>query len=313
MSSAGDVNGDGYDDIIVGAPMYDNGNTDEGMVFVFQGSASGLSNTADWTAESNSDSTLFGCAVSSAGDINNDGYADVIIGARSYSNGETNEGAVFVYYGSATGLSISTDWTIESNQADANFGFSVSVAGDVNGDNYADVLIGANLFDNGETDEGRAFLYCGSASGLSAIADWNTESNQLEANYGYSVASAGDINGDGFSDVIIGAYAFDNPEINEGMAFIYHGSNSGLSTSPNSTIESNQAGAILAYSVSSAGDINNDGYSDIIVGSPSYTNGTTHEGLISIYTGSLSGLDSTAIWNIESNKYLANLGSSVGD
>ncbi len=120
-------------------------------------------------------------------------------------------------------LSTTPNWTAESNQANAEFGYSVASAGDVNGDGFSDVIVGAPLFDNGETDEGRAFVYHGSASGLSTTPNWTAESNQALAWFGSSVASAGDVNGDGFSDVIVGAYLFDNGETNEGRAFVYYG------------------------------------------------------------------------------------------
>src|SRR6202008_1220721 len=111
----------------------------------------------------------------------------------------------WVYYGSATGLPSSPNWTAESNQATAYFGVCVSYAGDVNGDGYGDVIIGANYYDNGQTDEGRVFVYHGSASGLSLSSNWSAESDQANAHMGQSVAAAGDVNGDGYGDVIIGA------------------------------------------------------------------------------------------------------------
>jgi len=221
VSTAGDVNGDGYSDVIVGASWYDNGETNEGMAFVYHGSASGLSATSNWTAESNQAYTSFGNPVSTAGDVNGDGYSDVIIGAESYANGETNEGMAFVYHGSASGLSTASNWTAESNQAGAKFGISVSTAGDVNGDGYSDVIVGASQYDNSETDEGMAFVYHGSASGPSATSNWTAESNQAGANFGRSVSTAGDINGDGYSDVIVGALWYDNGETDEGMAFSF--------------------------------------------------------------------------------------------
>jgi hypothetical protein len=76
----------------------------------------------------------------------------------------------------------------------------------VNGDGYADVIVGAPYYDNGETDEGRAYVYHGSSSGLSATANWTAESNQASAYFGYSVSTAGDVNGDGYADVIVGAF-----------------------------------------------------------------------------------------------------------
>jgi hypothetical protein len=114
--------------------------------------------------------------------VNGDGYADLIVGAFIYDNGQANEGRAFVYHGSAAGLSSIPDWTAESDQVDAWFGHSVGTAGDVNGDGYDDVIVGANSFTNGQTDEGRAFVYHGSAAGLSATPDWTAESDQADAN-----------------------------------------------------------------------------------------------------------------------------------
>ena len=155
VASAGDVNGDGYGDVIVGAPEYSNGLTDEGAVYVFYGSASGLSTAPDWQAESNSNGAQMGYSVASAGDIDNDGFDDVIAGAPYYDNGQINEGALYVYYGSETGPS-NTPQIIETNHVAGYFGWSVAPAGSVNGDVYADVIVGAPFYDNGQTDEGAA-------------------------------------------------------------------------------------------------------------------------------------------------------------
>jgi hypothetical protein len=199
-----------------------------------------LSTTPNWTAESNQVNAQFGYSVSSAGDVNGDGFSDVIVGAPLFDSPELNEGRVFVYHGSATGLSTTPSWTAESNQAGAQFGYSVSSAGDVNGDGFSDVIVGAPEFDSPEANEGRVFVYHGSATGLSTTPSWTAESNQAGARFGWSVSSAGDVNGDGFSDVIVGAHRFDNPELDEGRVFVYHGSATGLSTTPNWTAESNQ-------------------------------------------------------------------------
>jgi FG-GAP repeat. len=199
-------------------------------VFVYHGSATGLSTTPSWTAESNQVGAQFGNSVASAGDVNGDGFSDVIVGARFFDNGETDEGRAFVYHGSATGLSTSANWTAESNQVNAYFGVSVASAGDVNGDGFSDVIVGAYGFSNGEAFEGAAFVYHGSATGLSTSANWTVESNQGGAQFGYSVSWAGDVNGDGFSDVIVGAPLFDSPQTNEGRAFVYHGSGTSFVT-----------------------------------------------------------------------------------
>ena len=316
VSAAGDVNGDGYAEVIVGARYYSNGHSSEGRAFVYHGSASGLNSSANWTTEGDQDGADFGFFVSTAGDVNGDGYADVIIGAPGYANGQTNEGRTFVYQGSSSGLGASAIWTAESNQDNAFLGYSVSTAGDVDGDGYSDVVVGSHMYDNGQTNEGRAFAYHGSPAGLSTSAGWTAESGQNEAWFGYSVSTAGDVNGDGYADVIIGAYAYDGGQTNEGRAFVYHGAASGLGTSAAWTTESNQAGALFGWSVSTAGDVNGDGYSDVVIGACQYDNGQTEEGRAFVYHGSASGLNAAAAWTAESDQALAHFGfsvSTVGD
>jgi hypothetical protein len=204
---------------------------DEGRAFVYYGSSTGLSLTPNWASESHPLAffVYYGNSVSTAGDVNNDGYSDVIVGAYSWDNVEPDEGKVFVYHGSATGLSTTANWAVESNQAYARFGNSVSSAGDVNNDGYSDVIVGASEYDNGESNEGRAFVYFGSSTGLSTSAGWTAESNQANSLFGVSVASAGDVNNDNYSDVIVGAYLYDNGHSNEGGAFVYYGTGATLS------------------------------------------------------------------------------------
>ncbi len=302
VASAGDVNGDGYSDIIIGAPYYDDGpNIDEGRAFVYYGSATGLPSTPSNTPDdADQNGAFFGHRVACAGDVNGDGYSDIIIGAPYYNDaGNTNEGRAFVYYGSPTGLPATPSNTPDdADKLDAQFGISVASAGDVNGDGYGDVIIGASQYDDGgNNEEGRAFIYLGSSSGLSATyASSPDDADQATAYFGVSVASAGDVNGDGYSDVIIGAYGYsDGANIDEGRAFVYYGSSSGISASPNVVLDyADQLNAYFGWCVASAGDVNGDGYSDVIIGAPNYDDGGNNdEGRAFVYYGSMSGLPVT--------------------
>ncbi len=115
-------------------------------------------------------------------------------------------------------------WTAEGDQADCHYGESVSSAGDVNGDGYDDVIVGAYAFNNDLTNEGRAWTHLGSATGLSAIPAWTAEGDVAGAYFGGSVSTAGDVNGDGYGDVIVGLPSFANGELYEGAAYVYLGS-----------------------------------------------------------------------------------------
>jgi hypothetical protein len=319
---AGDVNGDGYGDVIVGAELYDNDQVNEGRAFVYHGSASGLETTPAWTVGGDQSNSEFGWSVATAGDVNGDGYDDVIVGATAYDGDLTNEGAAYVYMGSPSGLATTPVWTAEGDQADAYFGFRVRTAGDVNGDGYDDVIVGAYLYDGSggnpgdRPDRGRAYVWLGSASGLqTGPADWFYEAVQPRARLGAGVGTAGDINGDGYDDVVVGAPLYDNGQADEGRLFVFYGSATGLGDTP-TELEIDVADARLGYTVGTAGDVDNDGYDDIIAGAFRYSNGESGEGGVFVFLGSSSGIATTPAWSFESDQADAQLGiadESAGD
>jgi len=309
VSGAGDVNGDGYADVIVGANRYDNGQENEGRAYVYHGAASGLSAIPNWTAEGDQAFAYFGGSVSGAGDVNGDGYADVIVGSSSYDGAQADLGRAFIYAGSASGLSSTAAWTLDGDQQNAGFAYPVSDAGDVDGDGYADVLVAAPSYTNGEPSEGRAFLFLGSASGVSPTPAWIAEGNQVDAQFGECLSGAGDVNGDGYADVVVGAWGYG--AFYEGKASVYLGSTSGLSGTPSWTITGDKGNVQLGEAVAAAGDVNGDGYGDVIVGSPNYVNGEHSEGGAYVYHGSAGGLSETLAWTAESDQMYANFGHSV--
>jgi len=287
VSTAGDVNGDGYSDVLIGAPKYDNGQSDEGAAFLFPGTAGGLSLAAT-TLQSNQANAQAGMSVSTAGDLNKDGYSDVLVGAPYYDAGQTDEGVVFVYFGSGGGLSTNASQVLEINQSGANLGISVAMAGDVNGDGYSDILAGAHQYDNGQSNEGAAFLYYGGAAGAGG-SPVTLEANQAGAMMGYAVSSAGDLNADGYTDVLVGARLYTNGELYEGAVFVYKGSAAGLVTANPVKVEADQIDARLGHSVATIGDVNGDGLADVLMGAYQYKQNQTNEGAAFLYFGTSSG------------------------
>lgn len=275
VSSAGDVNGDGYGDVLVGAPDAESG---KGAAFLFLGSRAGLSLTPAWSSEGAQSGTRYGFSVAGAGDVNGDGYGDVLVGAPDYDDDPVDQGAVFLYLGSPGGLSILPSHVWKGVQAGGRFGAAVSGAGDTNADGFADVLVGAPGFNGGDVDEGAAYLFLGGASGPTTTAAWSAEGNQAGASFGTAVARLGDLNGDGFGDVIVGAPLFDNGQVDEGRAIVFAGNSSGLGATPIQTFEQNVAGSRFGTSVSGAENLTGDGVGRALFGAPIYQYTHVEEG-----------------------------------
>jgi hypothetical protein len=276
-------------------------------VDVFHGSASGLGASP---SRVQTGGYRFGNSVASAGDVNGDGYTDVITGSYQYDvDGRIDAGRVDLYLGSDAGLSLAPSWTRLGAQDSANYGFKAAGAGDVNGDGYGDVIVGAWLTDAPVLDQGQAFLYMGSAAGLDTLPAWTAKGEGVKAQFGQWVNSAGDVNGDGFSDVIVGSNKFSGPGLNAGRAYVYLGSPLGLEAEPTWTFTGSSGDFV--GTVATAGDVNCDGYSDVLVGAPMYTNGETEEGIVALFLGSPTGPSATADWSFEGGRPLARMGEGV--
>jgi hypothetical protein len=233
-------------------------------------------------------------SVSPAGDVNGDGFADIIIGAyqADLSSRGFDTGTSYVIYGSSTPVNIDL-LSLSSAQGFAIYGaavydysgFSVSTAGDINGDGFDDVIIGAYGVDpSSRTDAGTSYVIYGSSTPVN-IDLLSLSSAQGFAIYGaasgdksgYSVSHAGDVNGDFFSDIIIGAYQADpSSRSNAGASYVIYGSSaptnidlSSLSSTQGFAVYGAAAYDNSGFSVSSAGDINNDDFDDIIIGAQS--------------------------------------------
>ena len=302
VASAGDVNGDGFDDVLVGTP-WSRDNVNSGLVMEYDGSASGISASPDWTK--NDLPGCFGVSLSGAGDVNGDGYSDIIVGAcNSCSGFSENYETVYAFYGAeTTGLPADPNWSYQVEVAGGEyFGCSVSHAGDVNGDGYDDVIVGASGYSNGQTNEGRAYVFFGSPSGLSASPDWVFESNEEYKFFGSSVNSAGDVNHDGYDDILAGAGG--NPQ-----AFLFLGSDEGPSTAPDWTYSDE---ICTLWSLDTAGDVNGDGYDDILLGD-AVPMKQFIDGYAYVFYGS-SGLPSASPdWTVSGEGWFAYSVSQAGD
>lgn len=228
---------------------------------------------ADVVMTGASPSNNFGVSVSTAGDVNADGYSDVIIGADGYS---AYTGLAYIFYGGASMNNVSDVFMI-GEASNNNFGYSVSSAGDLNGDGYSDVIAGAYGY---STNKGKSYIYFGGSS-MDNAADITMEGGATDDLFGFSVSSAGDVNGDGFSDAIVGSHGYNSVT---GRAYIFYGGMfmnniADVTMTGETTINS------FGISVSSAGDVNRDGYSDVIVGASRYN---TYTGRAFIFYGGIA-------------------------
>jgi len=291
VRSAGDVNGDGYSDVIIGADR--NYSSWTGGANIYFGGSS-MNNTADVILTGEAAFNLFGFSVSSAGDVNGDGYSDVIVGAYGYYS---NTGRAYIYFGGPA-MNNTADLIMSGETIDSYYGFSVSTAGDVNGDGFSDVIVGAGI----SSDFGKAYIYFGGAS-MNNTEDV-TMTGEASTNYfGESVSSAGDVNGDGYSDVIIGANGFNS---NTGKAYLFFGGTS-MNNTPDAAMTGEATNNFFGASVSSAGDVNGDGYSDVIIGATVFNAGT---GRVYLYDYFMKN-EITADMTITGNVPDARLGMSV--
>ncbi|UCD78615.1 MAG: FG-GAP repeat protein [Desulfobacterales bacterium] len=293
----GDVNGDGYADLVIGNYGYD---SSHGRVWIFHGSAAGIADT-DLSAGEIADTTLAGEAGTSTnfgsqlayGDVNGDGYADLAVEAPGWY------GKIHIFHGGAAGIPNTdlaagqqSDTTIVS-AGGGELGSSVKF-GDVNGDGYADLAVGARGYSD---HQGRAYIFYGGNSG---IADTNLRTGDLPdtaltgivGGYGFGYRLAfGDANNDGYSDLAVAA-AWD---FNQGYVYVFHGSPTGIPDTnlsaggaANTEIiginERSQFGYALVF-----GDITADGYDDLAVGARLYN---LNQGRVYLFHSSASGIGS---------------------
>ncbi|MCC6706794.1 MAG: FG-GAP repeat protein [Gammaproteobacteria bacterium] len=292
VSAAGDVNGDGIDDFVLGAPT---ANIDDGSAYLLFGHAGGVPAPVALDALDGSNGQLLvsgatitraGSALGAAGDINGDGYDDLIIG--------TGAGAgALVVFGHGDGFAATLALTALDGQrgfrvihGGADIGASVAGAGDVNGDGFADIIIGApGAVPNGVSYAGSSFVLFGHGGGFAATLDLDTFNasqgfrvDGLNVNdfVGTQVAGAGDMNGDGFADLLISAEGADPDGRNAaGSTYIVFGHGGAFDANINLNtldgrngfrIDGGNAGDRSGLAASAAGDVNGDGYDDVLLG-----------------------------------------------
>jgi len=290
VKPAGDINGDGFDDVVVGAPRYPNDNF-KGRVYIFEGSQSGLSPTPSisYTGDANGD--WLGFSIGGAGDVNNDGYSDILIGVSPPTGNYTGE--VQLYLGSSSGLSFTPAFTA-TGPYNKNFGYSVATVGDVNNDGYSDVAIGELGQLSTPFGIGHVYVYTGTPGGLNASPAFTLTGETPGDSFGVSVHTAGDVDGNGYDDIIVGAYSY--PDNNSrGRAYVYTSSVDGINIDPALVVTGESTNSRLGVSVSTAGDVNGDGFDDVLIGAYGFDDGVHGgTGKTYIYFGSEVGLSDMA-------------------
>lgn len=273
VAGAGDVNGDGYADLVVGAYRNDAVSPDAGRAYVYFGGP-GFDAVADLIVSGSGFNDNFGIAVDGAGDVNGDGWDDLLVGARNAGGNES--GRAYVYFGGPA-LDATPDLTVVG-QSGERLGFTVARAGDVNADGRADFLVGAYYWPSWPVETGRAYLFFG-GPGVDAVADrvFTGDSNGGHFSDGLTAA---DVNGDGTNDVVVGA---SQRASFAGAAFVYYGGPA-IDTGPDLILVSGRAGDWFGRSIAGNLDVDGDGFDDLLVGAPALSL-SGNPGRVFVYRG----------------------------
>lgn len=272
IGGTGDVNGDDRADFIIGAEFADSGSLmNAGAAYVYSGATGQLL----FQEFGSTAYERFGWSVSGAGDLNGDGFADFLVGAPLARPNELFlAGSVYAFSGANGELLFRKD----GKTAEDNLGYSVAGLGDIDGDGKSDFIVGVFLSDSGGlTNNGSAIIYSG-ATGSILYQEWGGESFD---GFGQAVAAAGDVDGDGTNDFLIGAYLADpNGLADAGSAYVYSGKNGSLLFQ----IDGDSAGHQLGRDIGGGGDMNQDGRRDFIFAAPGANpNGLLNAGSVYVY------------------------------
>ncbi|KAA3609049.1 MAG: hypothetical protein DWQ01_10730 [Planctomycetota bacterium] len=259
VSGAGDVNSDGFDDLIVGAPFTDQGSLAEsGSVWIYSGRTGRLLRRLDGQQAGDH----FGYAVANAGDQDGDGIPDQVVGAPGASRFGRSECGMVSVYSSATGLEI---FTVEGSHAGDALGISVAGFSDRDGDGRGEILVGAVGVDHSSwVDAGAAFLY--SLQSRSALQMHFGRS--AGSGFGTAVANIGDVDGDGFEDLGVGAPLEDGSITSGGAAYLFSGYDGSILYARSGGFVGNRTHSRFGHDLTGVGLLDGDSRRDVVIGVP---------------------------------------------